>query len=415
MTTTKKASDTKEIKRYLLLAGECSRSVRISCILMFVALVLAPMTSWRIWKIGPAELCAMVGSLIYFVAECNGRMPRSIFASFWPPFLAIATIGYLYCRVFYSNECDTYGMLTWFYFAFVSTIAFDMFGSLSNIKKLFTMCSAVSILWYLFLYIYSQRISDVFFGANLWYHSVRYSGGGTNPHQVALLMAVASIVTFSRMLSEPIVLKKIVLAVLTCLGYFLLAETQSSTAKMAFALGAVFALYRLIGNAKLRLAVLCVVASLALIFHETLISEFNSWIASDSNGAGRFELFATITEPLDKSPVFGLGPGNHASGGSAEFHNTYLEIFAMAGFTGLFLFTFFSFQLLSIVRKDHVALATLIALYGYGFSGFGMRRLVYWLLLTMMVAFAQRSSSKVPVSNLTSMHPSGGGVRWQRV
>ena len=54
-------------------------------------------------------------------------------------------------------------------------------------ERLLSVFSYAATLWFLFLYIYSRVVKPTLFGVSLWFGGVRFTGGGTNPHQVALL------------------------------------------------------------------------------------------------------------------------------------------------------------------------------------------------------------------------------------
>ncbi len=102
------------------------------------------------------------------------------------------------------------------------------------------------------------------------------------------------------------------------------------------------------------------------------------------------EIFRTIGIALKKNPIFGLGPGGHAYDGTMEFHNTYLEILAMTGVVGFFIFAKFSLRIYRVLKSDYTLYLIVLPLYAYGLAGFSMRRLVYWNLIVLAVVLAQK-------------------------
>ena len=110
------------------------------------------------------------------------------------------------------------------------------------------------------------------------------------------------------------------------------------------------------------------------------------WVKEDVNGVGRINIFKSVTYLFNKNPVFGLGPGDHALNGTFEFHNSYLEIFAMTGVLGTILFLKYSIGLFQRASDYPEFLLALIILYAYGFAGFTFRRLIYWSIQSLAYA-----------------------------
>jgi O-antigen ligase len=127
-----------------------------------------------------------------------------------------------------------------------------------------------------------------------------------------------------------------------------------------------------------------------LLTFDKLWSLFYNWIASDSNGLGRFRIFASYPETFWKSPVFGLGPGVHGLNGTIEFHNTYLEVLAMSGMAGGIVFVLFTLNAWKEVRWSPFTLGMFVTLYVFGLAGFGMRRLVFWIILSIICVYGKR-------------------------
>ena len=53
-----------------------------------------------------------------------------------------------------------------------------------------------------------------------------------------------------------------------------------------------------------------------------------------------------------------------------EFHNTYLEILAMTGVVGFFIFAKFSLRIYRVLKSDYTLYLIVLPLYAYGLAGF---------------------------------------------
>ena len=146
-----------------------------------------------------------------------------------------------------------------------------------------------------------------------------------------------------------------------------------------------------------------VVYSIGILFFIFFVSKdfykfVVSWIEDDPNGQGRFVLFASFPTAFFKSPIIGLGPGTHARNGVMEFHNSYLEFISMAGLLGAGVFIILSVRLFKTAFNSPLSLGVLVSGYMFGVSGFGARRLVYWVLVVLCYELASKLNNKVTIS-----------------
>jgi O-antigen ligase len=362
-------------------------------LLLVVGLTLAPMTGLRVWRVGPAEILCLIWGLRPLLKR---RMRWSDTLSFFVLFLVALAFGFVICSFVAPDETSIPGLLTWLYLAIISIGMYEGLSkrSLAYTEKLLRAFSVTAILWYMFLFLYSRLVSRTFLGAPLWYASYRFSGGGTNPHQIAVMMCGLCFVFTRQVLSR----RKVLLNLLfTGFTIFLLTQTASSTGILAIFAGFVFTLYFFLINTfpKSRVAV-AMVLTLALLLigifvYSTLYDRFMKWVASDSNGMGRLSLFAEFPESFVRSPILGLGPGTHGRGGAIEFHNTYLEIAAATGIAGFSVFLVYTVRIFKkTLRSDWRLFPILLAMYAYGLAGFAMRRLVYWGILIFSLVIAEK-------------------------
>lgn len=370
--------------------------------LLVFGLMLAPMTGLRIWKIGPSELLCAIWSIKY-IRGMFGKDLNHYLKRFWLLFYATITAGMLFCLIFYPSESSGLdGFFTWFFMLFISLGIYAGIKqrSLPNILQILETFCFFSVVWYLFLLVYSRTISDTFLGAPLWYgRGARFSGGGTNPHQMAVLSLGLFFISFYFLTRIKLTWqKKLLHAACIAAHIFFLRLTKSTTAWMglvaALAMGIVVLL--IVHRRSIRskqITVILLVSLMTLVLFVSiiqLVERFMAWVALDPNGMGRFKLFADIVDPIRKNFLFGLGDGTHALFGRGEFHNSYLEIIGMSGVIGVIIFTAFTFRMIKNLWHDPMLLLLPLAYYIYGLSGFGLRRLPFWALTVFMIALSEK-------------------------
>ncbi len=365
--------------------------------LLIIGLTLAPMTGLRIWKIGPAEvLCLLWGVRFLFRSRSLKSSLLLFFVSFLLAMAAGTIVGYFIAR----SELSIEGLPTWVYLAVTAVSVYEGLKtkSLRYLETLFFTFAEIASIWNLFLFLYSRFVSSTLLGAPLWYHDVRFTGGGTNPHQVAVLLCGLVFIFLRSTLKKEKVIRSIVLMGV-CI--YLMLETASSTGILTIALGfgvtAYFFVADLFPTRKFgALFVLTVIIFLVvLVFARAFYRQFIDWVAKDRNGLGRIDIYASFGPSFARSPIFGLGPGVHGNGGTIEFHNTYLEILAATGVIGGFVFLIYSLDLFrNTLKAEWKLFPILAAIYAYGLAGFAMRRLIYWGL----VVFVQVLSQKIRLS-----------------
>lgn len=362
--------------------------------LLVIGIMLAPMTGLRIWKVGPAEVLCLLWTLKYYprrYLHVNDTL------KFFAAFLATMLVGSLIGLLKAPQELSRSGYLTWLYLAYIALAMYEGLrrNSLECNETLLNRIATLSVLWYLFLYVYSITVSRYFFGAPLWYANYRFSGGGRNPHQVAVLMCGVIFVLLRNLVKKR---GKLFPALLIAVSIYIVTETKSATAYVAIALGLFVALYFFLGqkikNKRKRITLLIleavVIAVFLVVFYRLLSTRLYAWILSDSNGMGRLEIFASFFETFVKSPLVGLGPGVHGRGGAIEFHNTYLEILAATGIVGFSAFFVYSVRVFKKLLSDYMLIPIIVAMYAYGLAGFAMRRLAYWGLMISILVIGEQ-------------------------
>lgn len=361
--------------------------------LLIIGLCLAPMTGLRIWKVGPGEVLCLLWGIRYLFKAKNLKSNLSIFfALFIIAMAAGSIIGFIVA----PKELRTVDLLTWVY---LGVIAISLYEGLKTkllhyLEMLFFTFAEFATVWNLFLFLYSRFVGSTLFGAPLWYNGVRYSGGGTNPHQIAVLLCGLVFIFLRSLLKKEKIIRSIVFLVV-CV--YLMLETASSTGVLSIALGIAVSAYFLVAdlfpkNKVGAIVILSLILLLiSLVFWSFFYGQFMEWVMGDKNGLGRIEIFSSFGTAFIKSPLFGLGPGVHGVGGTIEFHNTYLEIIAASGVIGGIAFIVYSIGLFrDVLKADWKLFPILVAMYAYGLAGFAMRRLVYWGIVVFVTVIAEK-------------------------
>lgn len=368
--------------------------------ILVVGLCLAPMTGLRTWKIGPAELLCFIWSLRY--------LPKRIYrvnniAKFFAAFLSAMLIGTFIGSIVAPKELIITDWFTWFFLSFIALALYEGLkkNDIEYNEKLFNIFCFISLFWYMFLYFFSIYVSRFFLGAPLWYNNIRYTGGGLNPHQVAVLMCGLTFCFVRNIVRK----KMILLNAFGVIGAFFIEwQTASSTGIASIFVGwitliMVLTFYKkdsVSDKAIILVLELLIGVVILIVGYPILYKYFYNWLSSDPNGIGRLELFTQIGTTFRKSPLFGLGPGMHALWGmdTKEFHNTYLEIIAASGIIGFLAFLIFTIRTIRNLLSDATLLPVLIAIYGYGLAGFAMRRLAYWGIFVFIYVIAEQMTAK---------------------
>ena len=371
---------------------------------LVIGVCLAPMTGLRIWKVGPGEVVCLLYCILNYNLIRKAKN-WNMFTRFWLCFLASIAIGTLVGVLSYPLETIPSDLLTWLYFAIVSVGIFSIVQQKNavEVESILTGIVHISPIWFALLYSFSLLGKKTILGAPIWYHEVRFSGGGTNPHQVALLLSFCIVAMIWFVIRKTGVWRRLFHLLLTGVSVFLLVQTKSSTAIMATAIGVFIVIWNSIWvNCKNKRKVLSGAIILLFftfaLFGRSLFEFIVNWVKSDSNGLDRFILFASFPKAFLKSPVFGLGPGVHALNGLMEFHNTYLEILAMSGLIGFIIFTVFSIKLFKSTFRSAVSFGVLVSAYCFGLAGFGARRLVFWAIIVIIYIYALKSNEFSEVS-----------------
>lgn len=393
--------------------GSNKKGIRLFDWLLIIGLSLAPMTGLRIWKVGPAELLCLLWGLKH-IAGLKLKLTSTF--RFFAAFLIALAIGSVIGFVVARNELRLTDFLTWIFLALIAVSMHEGLGKNTPEynEKLFYAFACTALLVQVFLYVYSLYVSKEFFGAPLWYHDVRYSGGAENPHQVAVMATGVLFVFLHRALRYERFLVNLAFA---GAAMFILLQTTSSTGIMAVAVGAASLVYfriATISSKRMRfpymLLLTIAIGLITVVFYEKIKTFIIEWIRDDANGEGRIEIFSSIGTAFLKSPFFGLGPGVHGIDGTIEFHNAYLEIIAATGIVGVIVFTLYTVRIVKdIWRADWTLMPILVSVYAYSASGFAMRRLVYWGVLLFAVVIAEGRNREG--ESCTYLLPSGRADR----
>ncbi len=371
--------------------------------LLIIGLMLAPMTGLRIWKVGPAEILCFFWGLKHYPSRYIDL--ENDVVRFFSIFLGAMAIGTVWGLVVAPKEVHLTHWPTWIYIAYISLAIYTGLkkNPIEYNEKIISVFSILSTYWYLFLYFFSIYVSKSFFGAPLWFSGVRFTGGATNPHQVAVLMCGLAFCFIRKIVLQQ---NPVFNTISAYICIFIILQTESSTGVAALVLGGMSVMYVITVHSSasmekkvlLTLVEAFILILCVIVLFDDIYDYIMGWIMSDRNGMGRINLLHQIGSTVIKSPIFGLGPGVHAttqSGRLMEFHSTYTEILAATGIVGFIAFLFFSVRTFRNVLYDDLFLPSIVAIYIYGFGGFAMRRLSYWGIFMIIFVITEAKRQQV--------------------
>lgn len=376
------------------------KSIKKWDILLLAGIMLSPLNTLRIWKIGPSELLCMIWCIKYFKGILSLNL-NYIIKKFWIFFLISIFFGTCYGFLYYPNELDITGLITYLFFSIISIGIYIKFQNedLEYIQNFIYTISILTSIFYFLLYLYSIFISKIMFGINLWYCNMRFAGGANNPHQLALLIGACLFFNLLVVFEMKTTINKKIIAIISIVfNVIVTIGTQSSTLYFSIFIATITMIFILIiknaKTSKLKISLsglmICVSLLFILLFYKNIYNFSYEWISSDENGFGRLTIFRSITYSLNKNFIIGLGPGTHAYNGTFEYHNTFLEIIAMSGIIGLSIFIFFSIELLNKIKKTPLLILPIIVIYIYGLGGFSARRLIFWITISLIIVWSEK-------------------------
>lgn len=371
--------------------------------LLVLGTVMAPMHELRsAAKVGPGELLVAVWCVVGWLSSPRVRLPR-IDSGYWLVWLVIVALGSIVGLNRLASGTSPSQLLTWIYLGFVALSVYAIMRSqpLHVMNRVLATIGATSVVVYAFLMAYWTFVGRDFLGLALDFSGVRFTGGGTNPHQVAVLMVVAIFINLRVALEARKMSTRLVFLGLAGLALWPALGTQSDTLVLALVGSALLAGVLMVAHSPLvpkgTNVTLVVIGALilAIAFRNQIVQALWDFILADRNGLGRLELWSEVGGALEQSPLIGLGPGGHSIGNYWEFHSTYVEVLAMSGILGFTLFLAYNLYLLSKVARYPTLLLIASPLFLYGISGFAARRLPYWVVLMLVVAIADSAYESI--------------------
>lgn len=368
--------------------------------ILVLGILTAPMTSLRIWKIGPSEILMLFWSIKIFI-DIRFKFKIDMFMKFWLLFDLCLLIGFSY-RITASIYTGPFLSET-LTFIFFNIFVFAMSQYLPSIsyRKLLKILYAIfyfSSCVYIVLYIYAKFVSGSLFGISLWWGGLRLLLFSENPHQLAFLLGPLVLIGLYLLNIKYIKGNKgKFLAYLTIVTLIIISiETKASTLIMVyFVISLVIIVmknvtkhnskkqvYKFLGSISFLLAT-------CLLFYNYIYELLLKFIESDANGEGRILLWERGIERLSVSPIFGLGPGAHLLGDNIipflEVHNTYIDVALRGGVVGLFILLIMLFKSIYIVKSNIFAVSIVLFFCLYGIAGYSLRRITLWFFIMAIV------------------------------
>lgn len=377
------------------------RSLSLSDFFLIIGISMSSMTNLRVWKAGPSEVIMFLWSF-YIFYKYSLNIEVGFIGNFWFRWCALITIGTLVSLGFIQANTDPLGLTVYYYYIPICLGLYNGLNhkSLAEIETILKAFFITSGFLYGFLYFYGIFFSSSFLGIPLFFARVRFTGGAINPHQLGLFsgsMFFLGIYLTTRMYDKK--LYNLIFLLITILFYIISMATLSSTllvsVVLAFISGGAFLLKnkpnRLASGQLISLSFLILIVFL-FFKGEDLIQFFFDWVKSDPNGEGRFILWSLAPKVIAKSFFFGLGPGGYSVGGF-EFHNTYIEVFAISGFLGFLNMLFLYWSIMKKIHNNTFFVMLFVFLLGYNVGGYAMRRMAFWIIVIFIVVIAEKQTS----------------------
>ncbi|WP_144008456.1 O-antigen ligase family protein [Parenemella sanctibonifatiensis] len=354
--------------------------------------------------------------LLWCVIEWTIRRPRPAIrlqdGLWWYLFFLCIVIGTWIGIQLTPHATGVAGLLTWAYFAFVflTIVAALRACTRDYLELLLTRVGSWGAIFFSFLLTWSILVSRSLFGLSLWYSGSRFSGGGANPHYVALVAVVCASINLRTAVRASTLRSRVWAGLLMLASLVAGAATLSTTLAAAIALtGLVMLLCYMLHarNVGLLWLVMLIAAVVAVINVGWVLDTAVKVVEGDANGLGRIDIWASYTQTFALSPVFGLGPGTHGMGGTIEYHNAFIEIAAMSGLLGLLVFLILWGRVfLAALRTDLWLTAPVLVGLMYGVGGFSVRRLVFWGVLGIIAALVQSArAEESSTEKALAVHP----------
>lgn len=392
--------------------------------LLIFAIVLSPIDTIGLGPVGPGE-AAIALWLCLCALRKEIRIERHYLCSFWYFLLLFFVIGTVVGSRLTPNETSLTGLFTWAALGAVAigTLSVAMRRSREELSLILSRAGTLTTVFYLALYALWQSGTSSLGPLPLDFAGVRFTGGASNPHLLAVVIAFALFVHATELLKTRRPALWLYRLMMISLSYLVGSGTGSSTFLLACALTpATWLVIRVVqmqGTKAEKFVALAFItltgATIATILRDPLLRMADDFISSDENGYGRIEIWRSFDHVLELSPIFGLGPGTHGTGGTTEFHNTFLDIGAIGGLAALVLFTVFVIRLVaSSAAAGNLVLLILPYIY-YGIAGFSARRLSFWIVIPIIFGFVavikrERTARELESTQRTELKPHTRGV-----
>ena len=360
---------------------------KIENTLLILGLLAAPLTSLRVWKIGPGELLLFLWCLLVMIRR--RYIVINLITKFWYIFIFLLTIGTLFGNAIITQRTmEIEEVFTYVFFTLFITSLVTFFDGNNNVQFILKRIYWLDLIFFTFLFLYGTYVGQSIFGMKLWFGGVRFTGGALNPHQFAYTsgpMVIAGLYLASEKKSF---LKKF-LTYASVIPFFVMSiATLSATLTATFAI--LFFLFIFLSltydkNSQRRtkriIIFSIIIIIIILVSTENLYEIFINFVYSDPNGPGRFELWYDSINTWKLSPIVGLGLYGSAGaerGISIEAHNTYFQLLLNSGIIGLSLYLYFVYKLGKFTIKSKHAFLMVMFFVLYGFGGYSFRRVYMW-------------------------------------
>jgi O-antigen ligase len=414
---------------------------RISTLWLAAGVTLTTATQLRFGEvpIGPGEvllLAWLLAAVALMLVRHGAVMSEAarLLLTFWSIGFVLMLAGWLYAIFQHVEAPGAFHDLVAYSFAATFTLVLSLAPRGSEqvraaVPAVLALAVVPLLLWWLLTYM------DFIPTSATWYGGVRFRGWSTNPNQVALVMAPAPFLAIYGLQVSRRAAVRLGYAVLLVGSLALGIATQSDGMFAAWAAGAVvppvtwwireFRRDRLPFGRAAFVYVIYPTAFFGMlavlgptVYRSVLTLGNNVYSGQNNQGGVRVALWRSGIDAIERSPLFGWGPGAHTSLmpgpiHKLEAHSGLIDWGTVTGLPGMLLFIVLHSFVAWRARGRPWLLAAFLALVALGVTHHDLRHPLYWLYLLFAISAGEHYptvSGVMPVDQRARQTPTG--KRW---
>lgn len=378
-------------------------------IMISIALVTAPFTSFRIGFFGISEVM-LAGIIVYSIIayRLKAHIVANGLAKHFLWFIASCIIGWIYNLVFRINSGTTYSAFFNLASYLISALIILAIEEISNKQEIQLRADKVLKVFFiglslvdLVLFIIS-RTRRTLFGRSLFYYT-SFAPLADNIHQFAMIAMLLPFIGFYNASIERNIIKKLYFYSLSFFDIYITIGIDATKATLGTVLGLTVLVILLLNyNNMLPKIYLYAGAVIALtiiivasLFNIDKITNYGIVFFNENDNHGaRSVLYSTgLHLYFSKGFLFGLGPASHVTFGNSYYdaHDTFLTAALSGGIIGLISVTRLFITALKQTIKKAYYFSALIPIIIYAIGGDLLRKAALWVIITLLVYGPQKT------------------------